>query len=404
MERGEAISLSRIKRFGIATTVVPRGNQPEYRPSFGFRKMAAYAESLGLHTILFHPEDFSPSTGEIHGWVARGNRWYPVVQPFPDVVYENIFVHLVVKGAAHTLRFYARNHRRPVLNAVLPGKYGAYRQMCGVPELARFLPETRWCRSPVALFRMLGEHPAVYLKPTGGYGGRGVVRITRTEPGWYLLESDRDRNGRWKEKVSAGRLETFLRHRIQQCGHIIQPALPLVRIDGGQVDFRVVWQRDRYGDWQLVGIVPRVSRRGGVVTNLAAGGKAMSLEAVQLQKPFCDMPQSIQVLLEEPTRAISKFWSYRYRTFGIAGYDMGIDENGNVWFIELNPKPARTLLTPRMLDRSYRYVAEFAAFLAYKVHEAGRRSGKKSPFPQPGNGVDSGRNQEPGGPQENALV
>lgn len=352
--------------WGIATTVVPTYAKKGYQPSQAFRQMAVAAKPLGIQTIVFHPQSVNETRGTIKGWTKSGESWIFVERQFPDVVYENVFAHLAVQGVAKKLRQYARRKGRPLFNALVPGKYKAYDQMRRVDSLVSYLPITKECRKSKEVLEMLEEYDSVYFKPTGGFGGQGVIRITK-EGSMYQVSSDRIKNKKWNHLLNRDELISFVARRQRNMGtHLVQPKIPLVHIDGGQVDFRVMLQRDIQGKWRLIGIVPKVARPGGVVTNIVAGGSKLTLEQIQERSPFREMSQSITDILLKPAIAMSNYWSSKNKTFGIVGYDMGIDAKGNAWFIELNPKPARSLLTKQMRQQSYQLAAEFAVFLAKK--------------------------------------
>ncbi|WP_018132357.1 YheC/YheD family endospore coat-associated protein [Effusibacillus pohliae] len=355
-------------RFAIVTTLVPRrkGTGPP-RPPHSFRMMALETEKMGMVPILVHPDDFHAD--HIKGWIGRqigkaDEKWVRKTMPLPDVVYDNVFVHLVNRGKTIRLRRICRRRRIPLFNPYVPNKWIVHRILQRIPETASCLPVTRHARDPQDVFDLLNRFQTVYVKPAGGYGGQGVTRIAKMENGLYHVEIDRLHGTRvcFKKSMAEPQLRRWLRHRLRS-RHIVQQALRLMQVDGGQLDFRVVVQRTADGEWMVIGIVPKIAAVGGVVTNLVAGGRKTSLD--WLTEWASRHGKTIPLhRLETAVLRIAGVWSKRLPTLAILGFDMGVDVNGKVWMIELNTKPARSLLTPAMQQKSYRAFAEFAHYLA----------------------------------------
>jgi hypothetical protein len=372
------VALEKVIHFAIVTALAPRrgAGTRSWRPPYSFRMIAREAERCGLTPVLVHPDDFHGGKKRMTGWVGRGvgslrERWTRQTLPLPHVVYENVFVHLAVKGRARDVRRACRRHGIPLFNPVIGGKLSVNRILAQQAETRPYIPATRFVRQMDDIFHFLQRFGTVYVKPNGGYGGRGVTRVTQLADGTYRIQVNRLHgkrvhvNRRFTERELRRWIRRALGDRL-----IVQQGLRLIQKDGGQVDFRVVVHRDQQGQWKLIGIIPKIAPPGGAVTNLVAGGRKTTLAFLQNWAQRNGKPLPVNALTKAALE-IARFWSKRYPTLGIIGFDMGIDVNGRVWMIEMNPKPARTLLDPEMRRKSYRAIAEFAAFLATK----GKRKG-----------------------------
>lgn len=357
--------------FAVITESIPhqvRGTTVR-QPHRSLRRLAEEAHKLGMMTTLVHPADFALKSGKVTGWVGKNlgigqENWTRTTVPIPDVVYERVSVKLAVQGIAKQVRQKCMAHGIPAFNPGLPLKDAAAQLMQRNHTINQFVPETKPAKQPDDVFEMLGRHAAVYLKPISGFGGTGVTRIRSSGDGLFLVEADRlgELPRRMSRKMTQHQLKAWIQRKIKG-RHIVQQGLNLIHINGGQADFRVMLQRDESGEWQLIGITPKVAAKAGVVTNPAAGGSKRTVD--WLLNIAAKQGQSVPLdKLQSAALQIASFWSTQLRTLGILGLDMGIDQHGNIWLIEANARPARSLLSNDMQNKSYRAIAGFAHHLA----------------------------------------
>lgn len=355
---------------GVATTVVPCDHSGKSVSRF-FERLAVLARERGADMILFHPSHIDFTKGRVQGYqLVSGmtGRFHRTDVRLPDAIYENVYVHLVVKGLTRHLRQGAKACGIPFFNPVIFGKWTMHRFVERHPECGLLVPETKRVESERTVREVAARHDgAAYVKPIGGYGGRGVLRVRKEGVRWRV-DSDRYGDGGPLHKtLDEGEFNRFMARSARRTPHIVQQQIPLIQLQGKRkVDFRVVVQRDGKGEWQLVGIVPKVTVSDGVVTNLVAGGTRGNWDAIV--QGLGERGRNLRPeALERAGLALAKKLSAIYPTLGILGYDMGLDETGRVWLIEVNPKPARSLLEPEMRRKSARLAVEFCLFLAGRV-------------------------------------
>jgi len=345
---------------GIATTAVPRHG----RPGAHYRRIARAARRHNLRVCLFDPgrqadwsrlSAFAPVDPD-----RPDGEWKPVSVRFPDVIYENVYVHLAVQGYSAPLRAEARRRGVPLFNPMLPGKWQMIRFLQRA-QLDHLAPETEALTTAEALWRALERWRTVYVKPSGGYGGVNVHRLELLD-GRVRARADR-RFGRvrtWERVMDRAQLASFIRSLRGR--YLVQRGLRLLRVGGRKVDFRVVLHRDHRGEWQLIGIVPKLAAQDGVVTNLIAGGERWTLARLvsAANREGKDVPVE---QLVKAAQSIAEALSHRYPTVGLVGFDMAVEEDGSVRMIEMNPKPARSLLDRPMLEKLAACQAGFAHWL-----------------------------------------
>ncbi|OPG15203.1 YheC/YheD family protein [Ferroacidibacillus organovorans] len=356
--------MSRTKLLGVATTVNPL--MQRVRPSFFF-ELADHAKRMDHRVVLLDPRAYGDAKRGFTGLLDEGSKndshFVRKSGLQLDAIYENVFVHLVMKGMARPLRRDAEHLHIPLFNPLVPGKSVMNGWVQKLSDGVIRAPKTIAVHDVEQITTFFERNQTAYLKPIGGYGGRNVFRVLRTPRG-FTMQCDRYlEQGKIRRELTSSEFRAFTRQLLLRRPHLIQEEIPLVHVDQGRMDFRVVVQRDVNGAWRRIGIVPKVANRGGVVTNLVAGGHRLSLGEAKIayEKNFGVFPED---KLEQAACTLSEMVAGKLPTFGIAGYDLGLDADGRVWFIEMNPKPARSLLTREMRKVSARYTAEFAVFLA----------------------------------------
>jgi glutathione synthase/RimK-type ligase-like ATP-grasp enzyme len=281
----------------------------------------------------------------------------------PSVIYDNIYVHLAATPTALQMRKSAMERKIPLFNPIMPGKWKLDRWL-RKSRLAHYLPETHLLQGTTDDVKTIRRFRTAYIKPVGGYGGMGVSRVQTLASNRFRASVDRAQNASKpiRQELSEHQLRTWLKKRVQQ-PHLLQKGLDLMTIQDRRVDFRVVVHRDGQGQWKLVGIVPKVAARDGVVTNLVAGGERMTLGQLQhqanLEGKAVPVERMTQCALE-----IATFIQKRCPSAALIGFDLGVEQDGNVAMIEMNPKPARSLLSTGMTKTSAKYAVDYAIYLA----------------------------------------
>ncbi|MBX6353620.1 MAG: YheC/YheD family protein [Thermoflavifilum sp.] len=222
------------------------------------------------------------------------------------------------------------------------GKYLLWRLFRRHPRLRPHLPDTARY-APDRLRRFLDRYGMVYVKPSGGSQGKGIMKVWRE--GDAVLVKKTVQKARRFDSVEAA-----IRHIDQQRAgkpYIVQQGLNLIRIDGRPVDIRVMAQRTRPGGpWLYSGMVAKIAGPGSVVTNVAlSGGRVIRVEeALRRGLGWSDgrIRQCIKTLRELSLIAANHFDTYQpYREIG---FDIGIDQRGRIWLIEENTAPSHPLM------------------------------------------------------------
>ncbi|CAM3682314.1 YheC/YheD family protein [Marinicrinis lubricantis] len=225
------------------------------------------------------------------------------------------------------------------------GKYTKYLAMIENKALIAHVPETRKY-SEEQLARMLRRHKHVMVKPSGGWGGKGVLKVS-AEPRGYEVQ-----NGKQKHRfTSIGDTSKYIR---KQGGSylIVQERIPLARIGGRPYDLRVMVQRTGRSPWKVTGKLVKVAGKGYMVTNVRlSGGRVTTFEnAVRQSLRAGTSPDEIGRRIDRTALTAAKQLHRHYKWIRTIGLDMALDRNGREWIIEANFQPMLSLFN-RLKDK-----------------------------------------------------
>ena len=183
----------------------------------------------------------------------------------------------------------------------------------------------------------LDKYDDFIIKPCFGSKGRHVMKITKINE--RTLEVH---NGYSKKMMTIDYNYYQVKNQIlnKKGAYIIQEAIPLAKIGGQPFDIRVMIQRKKnFSSWEITGSLVKVALEGFIITN--ASKEVLTLED-GLNKAVFSRAVCIETLIREinivslhSAFLISdKFMSRKI------GVDVGVDEYGKVWIIEINLNPS----------------------------------------------------------------
>lgn len=229
----------------------------------------------------------------------------------------------------------------------VPSKLGKYSSISRNRGLKPFLPRTRRLNR-ANLTHFLNQYNGVVIKPLWGSGGLGVIAISTRGNRDYVIHCK-------KVKKNVTGMESLYANIMKLTGkkpYLVQRKLSLASIDGRPIDFRVMVQRTRNSGWIVTGKLAKVASPGYFITNLARNrGTVLPFEtaikrsnirgvtATQIHKQIDRVVlTSVKMLQQDhPIRTV--------------GFDIGIDRFGNIWIIEPNYSPDKTMFR-RLKDKT----------------------------------------------------
>lgn len=227
-------------------------------------------------------------------------------------------------------------HRKPEL-----GKYLLYLHFSKDSVIRKYLPPTSRY-SAKALETYLGRYGTVYVKPSGGSRGHGILKVWRRDGDIWVQHTTR--LARRFSSIQAATL-----HIDSMRGgkaYIVQKGITLARVNGRPFDIRVMMQKDVPGGiWQYSGMVAKVAGQGSVVTNVALShGRVMEVEEALRRALGFTAARARQCMADMVAlshRAAKHF--DRYQPYREIGFDVAVDTRGRIWLIEQNTAPSHPL-------------------------------------------------------------
>jgi glutathione synthase/RimK-type ligase-like ATP-grasp enzyme len=305
----------------------------------------------------------------ITGFYHNGSRWTMAKMPFPDMVYNRI--HSRRSESRLTFIDFVKimsESRIPVFNRRFLNKWEVHQWLHDSKNLHRFLPES-CVYSRDLLQRMSESHEVLFLKPINGSRGRDIIRIQRHESTCHISLSSRNGieslNTCQKEDLSA-----ILKEYLKKQLYLLQQGLPLLRMDKRSVDFRILCNRSSKHNWRVTSTVARLSAQGHFAANLAAGGE--TIQPLRILRHFFGEAQStskLDMIRELALEAANCTADSSGELFAELGIDIGIDDSGHPWIIEVNSKPSKSDHIGRNSCRpSAKAIAEYAHILLSDIN------------------------------------
>jgi hypothetical protein len=209
------------------------------------------------------------------------------------------------------------------------------------PGLRQHLPRAVKA-TPDSLAYMMEHYDDLVIKPCSGSIGHGIMRIFQKDGQWKLTcETRTSRKGWATFRLNKGQLPSATLRRIFRHAYLIEERIPLVRYEGRPVDLRVSVQRGGDGLWGITGIFAKVAPAHTFVTNIAQGSKVMTLaEALGSEESDWHLLE-LEARIKSVGLRIARTLASSLPHLADLGLDLGITENGRIYFIECNGRDQR---------------------------------------------------------------
>ncbi len=357
------------------------------------REMTRLALTVGVLAFGFTPGGVGWDRRTVRGYVFRGSRGWRVARfPFPDVVYSRLPSRRAERlpRVSRTVERLRERLGDCYFNPCFLDKWETYQALCREPRIVPLLPDTRRYHGPPGLLEMLDRYPVLYLKPTAGSQGRGIIRLVRRWPAacaWQYQGARGIRGGEARTQAELGRaMARLMRGR----RYMMQEGLDLARVGGRPFDVRVLMQKDERGRWRRTKVFARLGATGGITSNISTGGTGEALGRVvplALARSRPARRRELARRLRETASWLAPLVEQALAmNLGELGLDIGVDRRGRLWLIEVNSRPWRNVTTERgsmalvrlALARPLTYARHLAGFGPGASEEAGA-AGEETP-------------------------
>lgn len=227
-------------------------------------------------------------------------------------------------------------------------------------DLRQYIPHTKRFNRE-ALQSMIDEYGMIYVKPSIGTYGNGVIRVERESeaPPSYRYQL----NTTVHSYSSVDQLYDALRRVTNNKSYIIQKGVNLLKHQKLRFDIRVMVQKNLKNRWESTGVIGRLSHPQKIITNYHSGGKVMTFERLMSEHANASEISSYKRRLKRLGVAVGEQLETAYPNLKELGIDVAIDSKLHPWILEVNTKPHpfvyRKLPDKSVYKKVYRYAVAY---------------------------------------------
>ncbi|MGG3927267.1 YheC/YheD family protein [Metabacillus fastidiosus] len=309
-------------------------------------EIAKRSSHYNIQCVRFKPTNIDPSTLKVKGemYDDKINEWVPSTFNIPAYLYDRCFYQAgdQLKKGKLIVDWLKKNPQTMFLGCGLPNKWTVYETLKKDSVLSSYFPETNLVKSISQIKTVLLKKGSCLLKPINGSRGNGIVAVYyNNKKVTAIYHKGRDKQK--KEFHTLSRFDIFCESLLKQHTYLIQPLLNLIDARGYPFDIRLFLQKNKQGQWELVGKGIRKGYYGSFLSNLSGGGESISydewltsLSATQktiFESELQTICERLPLFLEENINHLFEL-----------GLDIGLAKDGSVWILDINSKPGRQLL------------------------------------------------------------
>jgi glutathione synthase/RimK-type ligase-like ATP-grasp enzyme len=322
-----------------------------------FEHLLTLAADERMFAYVFGMQEMLSQTGfksTLRGYVMQKKngvvKWNMRDVPFPDVVYDQIVSRKFEKlpDVAAMKQELVKTLGNSYFNQGFFDKWQVHQWLTEHETTKDYLPATIKHQDPDQTAAFLEQHKQVYMKPIHGSLGMGIIKVLRLADGryYYQIKGQRGIQTQGYTQSAKGLLKK-LKKRLTKRSYIVQEALHLQTYLDRPFDIRILMQKGKNGKWIRTKAVCRIAQSGDITSNLSSGGEALPLlkilkeiypgkeDVKKIQRKIRSLVNTIPPVMEQVSGM----------QLGEMGLDIGIDNSGNVWIIEVNSKPWKKPVT-----------------------------------------------------------
>ncbi|MFC7442817.1 YheC/YheD family protein [Laceyella putida] len=311
-----------------------------------FLQLAQEGKKWGIEVFVFVPMDINWRERTVSGWTVQSHAtWVKATKPLPSLIYDRCY-YSNQKQFNEYQPYIKRLRTDPqihLLGTPLKGKLQTFDILKRNDNLHPYLPPTILYQSAKEVFLFLEKYRGALVKPNGGSHGRGVAAILPQSTGYQIRGRDQMNRPMSRHIKSKEELTSWLNSFINHSRYLVQPYLSLYTPDRRPFDIRILIQKNEQMQWEITGMAVRTGKPQSITSNLHGGGEAVSIQTF-LETHYSR--QDIASILSQLTRIsqqVPQTIEAYHGNLVELGLDIGIDQHGRIWILEVNSKPGRTI-------------------------------------------------------------
>ncbi|UII56856.1 YheC/YheD family protein [Cytobacillus spongiae] len=314
-----------------------------------FRAIHTFIEELqdGLQQIggflyVFHFKDVSQEKVNGYYFDIETNEWKKTELMYPTAVYNRIHSRKL-ESSSYFQQFQTIliKNNIPMFNDGFFSKWDVHEALYNEEHLHPHLPKTK-ILTEESIISLLQTHQELFIKPIHGSQGRNIIRMRRDEKNHLEVDLTSPHSNHSLSFLTISSFMQWFQPRLKKRTYLVQQSIPLLNYKNRKLDFRVLCHKNHRDDWKVSSMVARLSAEEQFVSNIARGGETMRpIKALSL---LFDQPTAIQqqaLMKELAIDAVNILSRSVSGLVGELGVDIGVDEYGKLWIIEINSKPSK---------------------------------------------------------------
>ena len=257
--------------------------------------------------------------------------WERNIYPFPSAFFTRKRINLPLQEKL-------RNQiGASFFNSYTFNKWEMWQWLSNFDKIKAILPETRLLQSTYDLTFMLNKHNTIFIKPISGMKGLGVFQVEKKDNRFILsFRQDNENKVDYYEKLDD--LIHELSTHMKWNKYLVQQHINLYQYNGRKTDIRVILQKGSQGLWKVLDMISRYGEKESIVSNISRGGIAEKTWEMLLRfyKKNELLAYEKYLEIEELAILIGKNLESNNFQFGNLGVDIGMDQHGKIWLIEIN--------------------------------------------------------------------
>jgi glutathione synthase/RimK-type ligase-like ATP-grasp enzyme len=309
--------------------------------------------------FLFNREGINWSRKKIKGLMLTKNGWKEVTRPFPLAVYNRYYT--TKSRILDRIERVIGKHK--VFNSVTRFDKWENYTILRSSEVRECIPST-YLYHKISLISLLEEKKVLILKPCKGSLGNKVYLLNTTEDNEFQI-SEQTYTPRYRT-TDRKEFQLEVRKLVGLKKFILQQYIDLDKMNEHTYDIRIVVQKNIDGKWEISGGYSRIALKNYYVTN--AHRKVISI--TELIEGNNKITEEIYQEMGKICLLAAKSMEKGIGHLGEIGVDFGLDYKGNLWIIEINGKPQKSVFNKLKSDELSKTVhirpIEYARYLIHK--------------------------------------
>jgi glutathione synthase/RimK-type ligase-like ATP-grasp enzyme len=351
---------------GLLTDLNVSKEAPNFRNIHLFcRELHQGLSEFGGFFYVFSYQDLTDEN--ISGFYFDNGKWIFSKLPQPDVIYNRIHSRKIEHiSSFKDFRKGLEKLNIPFFNDRFLSKWEVYEKLMLKENIHPYMPETR-IYTLENLKELIEKFNMVFIKPIHGSQGRDIIKLYKEE-GKFVFQSTL--NTQTENLIKKHSIEEIfhqliplIRNRI----YIIQQGIPLATHQSRSMDFRALCHKNQHDLWEVTSLVARISAEEQFVSNIARGGQ--TTKPLSVLKPLFRKKMGNEIISQMKELSIEAATIISSHSDGITGelgVDIGVDQDGRVWLIEINSKPSKNFgETAVKIRPSAKAIVKFCTKLAF---------------------------------------